>query len=195
MRRRVFAIVEGHGEVDAVPVLLRRIFAELGATDVDVLPPWRLPRSSMLNAPSERARVGRAARLKAGPGGLVLMLLDADDDLPCALGPRLSEVIAQEAAGPATCVVATREFEAWFLAGVETLSGVRGLPARLEAPPDPERIRDAKGWFTERMAPARRYAPPTDQPAFAARFDLVRARERSRSLDKLYRELQRWLEG
>jgi len=92
---------------------------------------------------------------------------------------------------PAGIVIANREFEAWSLAAAESLAGRRGLRPDLQAPADPESIRDAKGWLSQRMSA--RYSGTIDQPALAATMDLALARERSPSFDKLVRDLERLL--
>ena len=82
-------------------------------------------------------------------------------------------------------VCANREFEAWFLASAESLSGRRGLlVAEGESPSDPDAIRGAKEWLSGRIANGR-YRETTDQPAFSALIDLEVARRRSRSFRKL----------
>lgn len=81
---------------------------------------------------------------------------------------------------------------AWFLAAAESLSGCRGLPNPLAPPEDPESIRGAKEWLDRQMRP-HGYEPTIDQAAFAARFDLAKARVCSPSFDKFCREVERLL--
>lgn len=83
--------------------------------------------------------------------------------------------------------MAKREYEAWFLAGAESIAGKRTLPRDLQSPADPETIRDAKGWLGNRMA--RGYSETVDQPALSALVDLDMAQSRSRSFDKLVRSV------
>ena len=47
---RVGVIVEGHGDVDAVPLLIRRIAQTFWSTQVDVLRPHRVARSKVVKA-------------------------------------------------------------------------------------------------------------------------------------------------
>ena len=193
MTRRIASIVEGYGEVEALPVVLRRLLHEkMECFDVDVLPPWRLPKSAMLNRSGELQRVAQANRIKAGPDGLVLLLIDADDDLPCVLAPDLQRQLRAAVEPPHAVVVACSEFETWFLASAEALAGSRGLPTDLVAPDAPESIRDAKGWLKLKLPHTRPYSPTSDQAAYAARIDLDAAREKASSFDKLWREIARW---
>jgi hypothetical protein len=87
-------------------------------------------------------------------------------------------------------VLAKVEFESWFIAAAESIGGHREIAADIVAPDDPESIRDAKGWLSERMVAGRTYRPTLDQPALCAVFDIRAARARSRSFDKLWRDVE-----
>ena len=62
----------------------------------------------------------------------------------------------------------------------------------MTADPDPERIRGAKEWLSDRMPRGRPYNPTIDQPALTSVFDMQAAR-RADSFDKCYREIVRLL--
>ncbi len=125
----------------------------------------------------------------------MFVLIDADDDCPADLGPRLLARI--KTARPdrrAAVVLANREFEAWFLAAAPSLAGHRELPEVLESPQDPEKIRGAKEWLgTKRVG--KPYRETSDQAAFTAVFDMKAAREKSPSFDKFWREAERLIRG
>ena len=185
---RIACIVEGHGDVAAVPILVRRIVSEINPTVAVEMPlPIRIFRSKISTAGELEKAVELAVR-KVGRGGAVLVLIDSDDDCPATLAPQLL-ARSKRAEFPASVVLAKREFDAWFLAAAESLRGVKGLPQDLEAPADPEQIQGAKEWLGTRM-PTRRYSERIDQPGFAARFSLRDAR-RAASFDKCYREVER----
>ncbi len=187
---RIGIIVEGHGEVEAFPILVRRLLARQCITDVEIPRPFRLPRGKMLKQ-DELARAVEMMARKTAPGGALLILLDADDDCPAQLGPRVFEEVEQARRDrPLSVVVAKREFEAWFLGAAESLRGQRGLPSDLVAPESPESVRDAKGWLDSRMP--RGYSETLDQPALASVFDLDAA-EMVPSFAKLKRDLVRLL--
>lgn len=187
---RIACIVEGHGEVEAVPILIRRMASDIGIYP-DILPPMRVPASKLRKAGELERAVEFAAR-KCGDGGAILILLDADDDCPAELGPELLFRSVQARADRRIGVVlAKREYEAWFLAATESLAGRRGLPADLASPPDPEAIRDAKGWLADRMGGGS-YSETTDQPALTAQFDM-NAAGTSDSFDKCRREILKLL--
>lgn len=175
-------IVEGRGEVEALPVLLRRILHEMEMWEVRVGRPIRVSRGKLVQETSLRMGVEMARRRE--DCGAVLVLIDSDGDCPAQLGPRLSEWLAA-AAVPGEVVVAHREYEAWFLAAIESLRGHHGIREDAEPYPDPERPRGAKQKMTERMRDGRSYLATADQSALSARFSLSDAYRRSRSFRKL----------
>jgi len=187
---KVATIVEGDGDVAALPVLLRRI-AEWRTPQaaVRVLPPIRVRRDRFLNREEEFQRHLLLAAAKCGDAGWILVLLDADDDCPADLGRQtLQRAQACVAHRRVSVVLANREFEAWFIAAAESLQGHRGFSLdAADAATDPEVPRDAKGWVRRRMSGGT-YGETTDQAAFSARMDLQQAFERSRSFRKLCSE-------
>lgn len=82
------------------------------------------------------------------------------------------------------------EFETWFLAAAQALSGRGGLREGLVPPPDPEAIRGAKEWLSRHIVPGRKYSPSGDQAALVTKIDLTAARS-CRSFDRLCREIER----
>jgi len=188
---RIGCVVEGHGDVRAVPILVRRIAAALAPEiPVEVIRPVRTPRYKLVKA-GELERAVALASANAGAEGVVLVLVDAEDDCPATLAPELlSRAQRRLGAVPVGVVLAKVEFESWFLAAAESLSAKRNLNPELVAPANPEEIRDAKGWLSKRMR--RGYRETLDQPALAAVMDLAAAR-RAPSFTKLWRVLQRVL--
>ena len=196
-RVTIAPVVEGHGEVKALPVLLRRVACDLGVYDVDIPLPNRVGRSALATQAGIANAVEQASYRVPGRGG-VLVLFDADDDCPVDLVARLltsaRNVRQDKAIG---LVVANKEFEAWFLAAAESLAGRCGLPRDLAAPQDPECKRDAKGWLSAAMkrGGGHPYKEVVDQPKLAAVFDMQAARVKSRSFDKFWRETERLIIG
>jgi hypothetical protein len=193
---KIAAIVEGHGECEAVPILIRRIAQTIDPGFVPkVLSPLRVPASRLLKEGEMERSVELAARKLQGRGGIVIIVdCDWENGCPAEEGPLLlRRAVAARGDLPITVVLAKKEFEAWFLAAAESLRGQYGLPDGLELPPDPEEIRGAKEWLSDRMLPGRSYAETTDQPAMAAIFDMEMAR-RADSFDKCYREIKNMLE-
>lgn len=193
--RRIATIVEGHGEVEAVPVLLRRLAKRLSPDFVvDAPRPIRIGRQKILKPGELERAIGLAARL-AGTDGCILILLDADDDCPAERGPEL----LRRARGERTdcdirVVLAKAEYEAWFLAACDSIAGRRGIAESAVPPPEPESIRDAKGWLSTHMPGDQSYSPRLDQPALTAVFDLDSA-QMAPSFDKLWRDVSSLLAG
>ena len=177
-------VVEGHGEVDAIPVLLRRFLAEAGVHQVSVGKPIRRKRSELVQEASVRRSV-RLALLQPNCGG-ILIVFDSDDDCPRELAPQI-ELWARTEAGAVPCaiVMAHREYEAWFLASLEALRGVRGIVKDAASHPDPEGPRNAKGELRRHMVSGRGYSESVDQAAMTARMDFGEAHRRCRSFRKM----------
>jgi hypothetical protein len=193
MTIQIGCIVEGHGEVEAVPLLVRRI-ANAYAPQLTVHVPRaiRVSRSKFIKAGELERTVELAARQVRGQGA-ILILIDSDDDCPAQLGPELQKrAVAARSDLPIGAVLAKREFESWFLAAAESLRGKRELPMTLQPPPHPEAIHGAKEWLSQQMPSGKNYVPTEDQAALTAQFDLTRARQCD-SFDKCYREIVRLL--
>jgi hypothetical protein len=179
-------IVEGDGEVTAVPVLLRRLIAYSHAYPLGVGLPIRRPRTDMVREEGVRKAVC-LARSRPNCAG-ILIILDGDDDCPKDIGPQVQEW-AQAEAAPMPCyvVIPNREYEAWFLATVESLRGTRGIRDDATSHPDPESPRGAAEELRRRMTPNRRYTKTADQPALTAVFDMAEAHRRCRSFRRMVR--------
>jgi hypothetical protein len=177
-------IVEGQGDVDAVPLLLRRLRDEAQAWGLEVAKPHRKPRKKLVKKEFLQSAVQLAGLTPDCAG--ILILFDADDDCPKDLAAVLDEW-AQEVAGgkPCVVVVANREYEAWFLASIEALRGKAGILPEAASHPDPESPRDAKGELEKRMPHGATYAPTADQAPLTAHLDLESAYRRCRSFRKL----------
>jgi hypothetical protein len=191
---KIASLVEGDGEVQSVPLLLRRVIAAVSPEISPILPKgFRHPSGSILRPGGlERAIEAVSERY---PRHAILVLIDCDDHCPKDLGRSLVERAQQARPDLAVSIVlAHREYEAWFLAAAESIGGLRNLEENLLPPPDPETVRNAKGWLTARMQSNARYSPTQDQAALSSCFDLTLAHERSRSFQKLWKEVERLLQ-
>ena len=188
---QIATIVEGDGEVAALPILLRRLASEWQfAAPAAPLPPIRVKRDKFLNKEEEFRRQLLLAAAKCGESGWILIVLDADDDCPAELGKRIHERAQQYVSHRRLSVVlANREFEAWFIAAARSLNGIRGFSSPPSEAVQAEEPRNAKGWIRERMQGGT-YSETRDQPAFAAHIDLQQAFDNSRSFRKLCKEWQ-----
>jgi Domain of unknown function (DUF4276) len=198
-RLRVAPIVEGEGEFHSIRILLQRLWCEmLGGEYIDVLQPIRQPRGKLVKE-SELGKVVQLARSKLGNSSgppdplLILILIDADEDCPRELGPKLLQWARLEASDvEVACVLANVEYETWFAAAAESLSEFLDLSSDLQVAENPEELGSKKAWV-ERRFRGTKYSETIDQPRMTAAMDLAACRKRSPSFDKLCRELERRL--
>lgn len=189
----IVPIVEGHGEEASVRTLLQRIWFELlGGAHANILRPIRRPKSKLVQS-HELSRAVELAALKlrsleTNDPKLVLILVDADKDPPCQLGPGiLAAGLATHSDLDIACVVANVEYETWFVACASSLAPF--ITCReSEIPLDPEGSGAGKRWIASRFKGIK-YSETVDQPRMTAMMDLFHCRERSPSFDKLCREL------
>ena len=121
---------------------------------------------------------------------------DGDDDCPAELGPAVQGWATDSARDiPSEVVIAHREYEAWFLAALDSLRGIRGIREDAEPHSEPEQPRGAKELVQQHMADRRSYREVSDQPALTAEFSLPDAYRRSRSFRKLTKSFGSLLEA
>lgn len=190
--RFIASIVEGHGEVQALPVLLRRLASTVAPQiELRLNPALRVKVASFLAEDDggyfEKYVELAARKAKAWPKSCVLILLDCEDSCPSQLGPKiLQRAIKCRPDVTILVVLAYREYETWFLAAAESLRGVCGLPNDLNPPQNAESTRDAKGWLSQKMPVP--YNEPEHQPRMTSEFDFDQARQThsfSRACEKL----------
>lgn len=181
---KIYPIVEGYGEVEAAPILLRRLLRAAECYSIEVGHPIRRTQAQLRHQKSVADAVALA--LLQPECAAILFLFDEEDTCPVE---RAQEVLAwaRTAAHGTPCdvVVAHREYETWFLATVDSLRGKCGIDPAAEPPAIPEVHRDAKTALEAHMPPERAYSETGDQPALSAAFDLSLAHQRSRSFRKL----------
>jgi hypothetical protein len=195
-RIRIAPIVEGHGESYCIRDLLTRTWSEvLGGDYAEVLQPIRRHRHQVVKREHLAKAIELAAlKLRASPSddpALILVLLDADEDAACILGPDLQRM-STEIHGDLdiTCVLATVEFETWFVGAAESLADFLELAEGELLPADPEGARLGKGWIDAHFRGSK-YSETADQPRLVARMDLHACRIACPSFDKLCRELEK----
>jgi len=185
--RRLVCIVEGKGEVQALPNLCARILVALSAHQWFVdKEPIRRPRSKLVDErvkspkrPCREEEVRKALEIAAARHpDAILVTCDADDDCPRIWAE--SVVSTSVPSRPTAAVMAVREFEAWLLWS-RSDSELKAVKAT-----DPDRIRNAKGKLEALVAG---YNPTTQQLALTRQIDIQRLRQRSHSFDKLVRTL------
>src|SRR5260370_35058196 len=202
--KRIVLFVEGEGESDAVPRLIKRLLSEQNAWDaVNLDPdPFRVGEVNKLVKDGNREWKRKlAACLKRRNIGGVLLVLDGDvknvgTKVFCAA--EMAKALAGEAAAvgggakfSVAVVFARQEFESWLIAGVESCAGKRLPDGRLIAPNAKapvgnleENPRNAKGWFDKVVEGG--YKPTRDQAAVTELVALDAIRDRKlRSFNRL----------
>ena len=202
--KRIVLFVEGEGEADAVPRLVKRLLTEQNAWDVVYLDdrPFRVGQvQKLLKESCGEWNRKLAASLKRRDVGGVLLLLDGDitrigSEMFCAA--ETAKVLARVAAkigGGKTfsvaVVFARQEYETWFIAGIQSLAG-RHLPDGRVIDPSAtapggdleENPRNAKGWLSQVIQGG--YKPTRDQATLSDMIDLQQVRVRQlRSFHRL----------
>ena len=200
MNATVACIVEGHGEVAALPILLRRLAHEAGIYELTIPTPIRCPRSKYLRKVEGRLSLveGELMRLiqlavnkpPSEEKGAILIVLDADDACPAEVGPQILRLAQRVRPGIQFGVVLPkREYEAWLLAALESLAGKRNIVEAPQVPEQPEEIANAKGYLTGQLRQGHRYSETVDQPAFSSIFSFAEA-EACDSFCKLRRDFR-----
>ncbi len=184
----IAAIVEGDGDVDAVPGLLRRILWErLFRYDIRAANPKQANGKPNLLKKFERfLRYAIIDNCDA-----ILVILDADRECPVDEARTLAaRAAALSLAVPVAIVYANSEYETWFIASLSEGTGAAirarlGIPDTVHAPDNFESMRGAKAWLNERMPDSRAYKETEDQGPLTYHIDLDLAYLRSRSFRRL----------
>jgi hypothetical protein len=185
----IVPIVEGPGDVSAVPALIRKLLVESSIYHVAIAGAKNAHGRGNLDKAGGLERFIRYA-WKDRACGATMVLVDADDDCPKNLALSYAQRI--EALGiifPVVIVCAKPMYETWLVASFETIAG-RDLEGRRgassEVPPnDVESIGNCKTWITDRMPPGRIYKETTDQEAMTHLLDTSKVTSRSRSFRRL----------
>jgi len=202
--KRMVLFVEGEGEAEAVPKLVKRLLTEQNAWDAVSLDEQTFRVGGVNRLVKDKYREWKrklAASLKRRNVGAVLLILDGDvkqfeGDVFCSA--KVARSLASEAASvgggvtfSVAVVFARQEYESWLIAGIDSLAGQRLPDGRLiakdaKAPQGDLEVtpRDAKGWFSAVIEGG--YKPTRDQAALTDLLDLQAVRERKlRSFQRL----------
>ncbi len=171
-RRTIVPIVEGDGEAEAAPALLRRILHERSDYyHIDVSPP---------KVTNGKGRLIRRLEDFLGYATItdgcaaILVLVDADADCPVELAVEFANRARSiNVLVPTAVVCAKREYESWFLASDEDFNG------------DAEEYNRAEQWLNRRFAAGLTYKKTKDQVRFSATMDMDAAFHASRSFRRL----------
>ncbi|MBN1594214.1 MAG: hypothetical protein JW941_13300 [Candidatus Coatesbacteria bacterium] len=88
--KTIVPIVEGQSEVESVPILLRRLLQNTDRNEFVgcIAKPIRIRRNKIVKEGELEKTIHMARRSRAGCS-CILIILDAGDDCPADLGPRL----------------------------------------------------------------------------------------------------------
>jgi hypothetical protein len=178
---KILPIVEGEGDLAAVPALLRHVLNANNRFDVELLRPHR--RGEW---PSVKRQFDRYFQVAALEGSPILWVMDFDCD-EChsvdderAWAMREAQRINPDV--PLEVCFMVLEFESLFLADEATVRKVfSDIPAHVAFPTDPERVRDAKGWLSTARPTGAAYKPTIHQARLAAQVDIQALRQKSPS--------------
>ena len=168
-------VVEGKGEVTAIPLLLRNWLHQQGEFRDLLGKPFSLDGKG--NATCQHGIEGAVVAVANRPGCKgVLVELDADRDLACQLGPDLQKRAATVCRRvPVAVCVAEVKYESWLVASAESME-----LESLDFEPD----RNPEALIKEALRPIR-YIKTTWQARLTGRMNLELARSRSPSLTRL----------
>jgi hypothetical protein len=204
----IVPIVEGHGEVAAVSILIQRWlrFRRFRNVAVHVDGPVRAAGQRAIKVPHDGENgLGvehyvEIALLRRPDA--ILVLLDADTECPKTLGPSL--LVRARALVPADypigVVIAKSEYEAWFLAAFPSARFRQGLRDRgftlsqrsLPTHLDVEAVANCKGYIAK-LVSLKKYEETVLQKALTDILPFTKGMPlRSRSFRKLLKELD-WL--
>ncbi len=185
-------IVEGQGEVNAAPALIRRIAHEHEFYSAIKFEVRRIPRSQLVRQGELESAVEALSR-QLGRNQPFLVLIDADDECPKQSATSFQvRCNSSHSDLRVSFVLAKMEYEAWFIAASKSLSGCGCLLQGIQSPSDPESIRGAKEWLSSHMPAGQSYSPTRHQTSFSTLMDLEEARQ-ARSFKKLEKEVKRLL--
>lgn len=182
----LITFVEGEGDQAAVPVLLSRILSTYQSYQ------WYASRTIRVGSlGSFRKRLENFldyVRRDPDCGG-ALVLLDLDDGCPRNEALALAQAInGYGLPFPVAVVFAHREFEAWFLASISSISyHFEFFSDGLSYVGEPEDLRAAKAWLSDQMPAGKIYKETLHQKQFAEVLDLRHAFAHSRSFRRLYK--------
>lgn len=185
----ILIIVEGEGDIEAAPLLCRRLLGELyGAYD------WSFVthrRGSIANLKANNcAHFKRFLQAGYKEGMPILWMLDNDEN-ECARSlvrefyQHVNSIGVQQ---PLAFCLWTREYETMFLYDPEFLAAKLGIQ-ELSIPDSPENRRGAKELLSKQMPHGQGYKERVNQPALTAGISLERLKENYRSFQHFERAL------
>ncbi|MDD2774720.1 MAG: DUF4276 family protein [Gallionella sp.] len=184
--KKLLAIVEGEGDLKAVPELLRRILHHHQHFEVEVLAHKRG------DLPKIHANFENVFKMAIKEDAAILLLIDFDcKDCDCVVksaAPFYEKALALRPEWPFKVSFMVKEFETLFLADRDaTRKILKDIPEVTAFPSSPESVRGAKEWLSKAMPSGIAYKETVHQVKIVSQLNLNHLRERSPS----YRHLEK----
>lgn len=175
---RILPIVEGDGDLKAVPVLLRNLLTLHDLHEIQILHPHK--RGEL---PKVAAGFDNYFRMALKENAAILLVLDFDCEY-CNCPFLEAEKLYQRAQAirndwPFKIAFLVKEFESLFLVESHAATNILALPPGTKFPDKPETIRDAKGWLSKARPKGSAYKPTVHQDKITARLNFKQLRETS----------------
>lgn len=183
--KNLLAIVEGQGDMQAAPVLIRRIVEHHGHNNVTVLPPHK--RGDL---PKIKANFNNYFKIAIKEKAAIIWIIDFDCSTCNCVAEEAEQLYKKandiHAGWPFKVAFMVKEFETLFLAEPEaTRKVLKEIPKAVLFPKDPETIRGAKEWLSRSMPSGYAYKETVHQVKLAAAVDLDNLRLSSASFRHL----------
>ena len=182
---KLLSIVEGQGELAAVPILLRKILHDNGQFEVEVMRPQ--VRGDIHKV---RKNFSRFFQMAMKEKAAVLWILDCDDGCPVLLAQELHGLAEKEFAPyPYGFCFLVKEYESLFLADPNSTKTKLEIKESVEFPSDVESIRGVKEWLSQQMSSGHSYKPTVHQSALTGSVKLDQLRKKSPSCRHLEKKI------
>lgn len=189
---KIVPIVEGPGDVTAVPKLLMKILHSLGRWEFQIAPAKNAHGCGNLTKQNGLERFVELSRSEVDCAA-VIILIDADTGCAKEIATGFSKRLAGMGMPCSIAtVVAKCEYEAWFLASLPTIAGkeLDGRPGIVDGTAcdrNVESIVGVKAWLSRKLVghPNRIYKETVDQAPMTSLIDIALARRNSRSFRRL----------
>jgi hypothetical protein len=194
--RRLLAIVEGQGDAKAIPLLIRNILKARHIYDIKLLPPQRRGEYPVVAKNFDRL-FEIAVRLEKAP---ILWVMDFDAEgcnCPYEAAQALLDRAAELRPGwPIEIAFLVKEYEVLFLHDENATRHVfPDLAKDKPFPSSPEKIRDAKGWISERLPSDKAYSATAHQEKITAQLNLDLLRQKSKDFAHLERAILKLIDA
>jgi hypothetical protein len=188
---KLLPVVEGEGDMKAVPALIRNVLSFHTRFDVEILTPHR--RGEWPAVKRQFDRYFQVACVEQAPI-IWVMDFDCEECISEEAETRWALDRAKSLGSPVPLEICfmVKEFESLFLADEETTRRVLAdIPADVPFPSNPESVRDAKGWLSTARPKGSAYKPTIHQEKLAVQLNINSLRARSDSFARFENALLR----